>query len=78
MRFRYFRSVAFAVGVPPFWIEDAVQDIALTVWRRGNDRAGTVRSAAIDAVRHYGPRSRAGVRRDLFVSLEQLRIGSAA
>ena len=71
-RYGYYKTVARAVGVPDFWIEDAASEIAVTCWRRGNDHPGTVRSAAIDAVRRLGPRTRSGYERLVTVSLDHL------
>lgn len=51
------------MGVPNMWLDDAVQDIAVRVWRSNDDGVTIVRNAAIDAVRKYGPRSRKGVQR---------------
>ena len=59
-RMRYYAVAAHRAGVPEFWIQDAVQDIAIRVWRTGNDRVMVVRSAAIDAARKYGRYGRSG------------------
>ena len=55
---RYFRAVARSVGVPEMWEDDAIQDIAFACWRKGNTHPGTIRSAAIDCARRYGPNAR--------------------
>jgi hypothetical protein len=67
----YFRSVARAVGVPDFWLDDAVQDIAFAAWRDGklNDPLA-IRRRAIDAARRYGAMGRRGRRRPPVLPLE--------
>ena len=67
----YYRAVARSVGVPEFWIEDAVQDIALATWKDGKcDDVLAIRREAIDAARRYGVYSRSGKRRTVHVPLE--------
>ncbi|MEX2246222.1 MAG: hypothetical protein WEC75_06005 [Dehalococcoidia bacterium] len=69
-RSRYYRSVARAVGVPDFWIEDAVQDMTLAAWRSGRSGPLATRRRAIDAVRRYGPISRRGTQRPAALPLD--------
>jgi hypothetical protein len=67
----YYRRVARSVGVPEFWLDDAVQDIALDLWRRKRRESPyAVRLSAIDAVRRYGPYGRWGGARPTLVPLE--------
>ena len=67
----YYRKVARSVGVPEFWLDDAVQDIALDLWRRKRrDSSYAIRLSAIDAARRYGPHGRWGSARPLLVPLE--------
>lgn len=62
--YRYYGQAARRAGVPLFWVEDAVQDIALRVWRaRTAYWKRVVAYAAVDAARRYGARSRRGVER---------------
>jgi DNA-directed RNA polymerase specialized sigma24 family protein len=68
---RYYRRVAQSVGVPEFWLDDAVQDIVLDLWRRKRrDSPYAVRLSAIDAARRYGPYGRWGSLRPLHVPLD--------
>jgi len=70
----YYRAVARAVGVPEFWIDDAVQDIVLATWRDGKlDDVLAIRREAIDAARRYGVYSRNGKRRPAHVPLDEAR-----
>ena len=64
-RLPYYRRVVQSVGVPSMWEEDAIQDIALRVWRAQKDTPTVVRYAAIDSVRRYGSRSRHVARPEL-------------
>jgi hypothetical protein len=67
----YYRRVARSVGVPEFWLDDAVQDMVLDLWRRKRrDSSYAIRLSAIDAARRYGPYGRWGSTRPLLVSLE--------
>ena len=70
LSFAYYRYMAWVHGVPELWLADAAQDIAVPCWRRGNTNPGTIRSAAIDAARRYGPRNRYGDLRPVTVPLE--------
>lgn len=68
---RYYRSVARSVGVPEFWLDDAMQDIAFATWRAGKAHdALAIRRSAIDAARRYGPFNRYGGRRPALLPLE--------
>jgi len=67
----YYRAVARSVGVPEFWLDDATQDIALATWRDGKANDATaIRREAIDAARRYGPYTRRGHKRPVYVSLD--------
>jgi hypothetical protein len=67
----YYRRVARSVGVPEFWLDDAVQDMVLDLWRRKRrDSSYAIRLSAIDAARRYGPYGRWGSARPLLVPLE--------
>jgi hypothetical protein len=60
------------VGVPEFWLDDAMQDIALATWRDGKPNDVTaIRREAIDAARRYGPYTRRGNKRPLLVPLHE-------
>lgn len=61
-RLNYISKVVLTMGVPPLWIEDAVQDCEIKLWRAGRDDGIILRRAAIDAARKYGRRSRYGDR----------------
>ena len=52
-RLNYYAVSVKSLGCPPEWADDAAVDIWVTCWRRRDAGAGTVRSAAIDAVRRY-------------------------
>lgn len=57
----YFASIARAIGVPPFWMDDCLQEIKLRIWRAGpetsNSLAGVIaQRAAIDFMRSNGRR----------------------
>lgn len=56
----YIAAVARRMGVPDMWIEDAVADIELQLWRSGRTSKTAVRQAAIDAARRYGWHNRYG------------------
>jgi hypothetical protein len=67
----YFRTVARAVGVPDFWLDDAVQDMALAVWRQDRiDDPLAIRRRAIDAARRYGATGKNGRHRPKWVPLD--------
>jgi len=68
-RFAYYRAAARAAGVPAFWIEDAAQDIAIAAWRDG-DTPTIIGREAIDCARRYGPYTRRGHARPVYVALE--------
>ncbi len=53
-RIRYYKAVARSIGVPNLFLSDAAQDIALRVWRAGEETSAIVRHAAVDAARRYG------------------------
>lgn len=70
MRTGYYRAAARSAGVPTLWLEDAAQDIAIEAWRAGEDTPTIVYRAAVDCARRYGPRTRRGHLKPLFVQLE--------
>lgn len=53
----YIARYCLSAGVPRLWLEDAVQDCEVAMWRRGLDKRSAW-SLAIDAARVYGRRNR--------------------
>lgn len=60
MNRNYLYAAARHAGVPPMFIDDAVQDIAIRLWLASEEASprAVVKHAAVDAVRHYRGDSR--------------------
>lgn len=69
---RYLAASARRAGVPLQYLEDAVQDIEIGLWRRRRDDVLAVRAEAIDAARRYN-RSRTGKQRNADKVLSELQ-----
>lgn len=57
----YFASIARAVGVPPFWMDDCLQEIKVRLWKAGPDTSASLagviaQRASIDFMRSNGRR----------------------
>lgn len=66
----YLARVLRTKGVPEMWIEDGIQDCRLYFWRWGCTGTTSVHSAAVDAGRKYGHRTKRGKERAQMMPLE--------
>lgn len=61
---RYYAAAARRMGVQPMFVDDAIQEIAIAVWRAPHaPLKQVVRRTAIDCARKYGQRTRHGYQR---------------
>lgn len=72
----YLATVARRVGVLPFWIDDAVQEMRIALWRHPDNKYPNmvVRSAAIDFHRkqaHFNRRTGTSPGVDCFTAVEE-------